>query len=142
MSARWRARQRADEYVVKAMREGYRSRAAYKLKQIDARVQPRLLKRGMTAIELGASPGSWTQVLAERGVRVIGIDLLKCDPVEGAHFIHGDFMDPQVQQRARELLDGQRADLLLSDMSPNRSGIGSLGTLPPRRHTTYLSRGP
>lgn len=128
MSARWRARQAADEYVKRALREGYRSRAAYKLKQIDARVKPQLLKRGQTALELGAAPGSWSQVLVEKGMRVVAVDLLPFKEIPGVSFVRGDFTDSAVQEEVLSLLDGQLVDVLLSDMSPNRSGHASLGT--------------
>lgn len=128
-SSRWLARQRVDEYVLRAAREGFRSRAAYKLEQISARVKPPLIKRGQVALELGAAPGSWTQVLVKRGVRVVGVDLLPIEPIEGATLLQGDFTDAAVQSALLEALAGDdnsdgagRADLLLSDVSPNRSG--------------------
>jgi 23S rRNA (uridine2552-2'-O)-methyltransferase len=129
-SARWLARQRVDEWVLKAQREGYRSRAAYKLQQISARMKPPLLRRGLVALELGAAPGSWTQVLVKHGLQVVGVDLLPIEPVEGATLLRGDFTDETVQQRLLAALaegggDGQ-ADLLLSDVSPSRSGNATL----------------
>ena len=121
-SSRWLARQRVDEYVLRAAREGYRSRAAYKLEQINARMRPALLRRGAVALELGAAPGSWSQVLVKHGVRVVGVDLLPIEPVEGATFVRGDFTEPTVQRALLAALGDSGADLLLSDVSPNRSG--------------------
>ena len=126
-SKAWRKAQQADEYVLKAAREGYRSRAAYKLMQIDRRMRPRLLKEGHTCIELGSAPGSWTQVLVQNGLEVVAVDLLPAQPVKGAHFIQGDFTDDGVQVRLLELLRGRQVDFVLSDMSPNRSGNRTLG---------------
>merc|ERR1711871_1471418 len=115
-----------DKYVLRAAREGYRSRAAYKLKEIQGRVRPTLLRKGSVALELGAAPGSWTQVLVEAGLRVVAVDLLPCEPVVGASFVQGDFTDAAVQVQLLEALGGMPADLLLSDVSPNRSGHRSL----------------
>ena len=130
-SRAWLSRQRVDEYVLKAAREGFRSRAAYKLQQISARMRPPLLKRGLVALELGAAPGSWTQVLVQSGLSVVGVDLLPIEPVPGATLIQGDFTDADVQRVLLDALDalgGERrgADLLLSDISPNRSGNSHL----------------
>lgn len=126
-SARWAQRQKLDRYVLQATREGYRSRAAYKLKQIAAKVRPRLLRRGDVALELGAAPGSWSQVMAEGGLRVVGVDLAPCEPLDGCTFVQGDFTDAAVQLELLEALGAaQQADLLVSDVSPNRSGHRSL----------------
>ena len=119
------ARQLRDRYVLQAQREGYRSRAAYKLLQLDAKSKPRLLRAGAVALEVGASPGSWTQVMAKSGLRVVGVDLLPCEPIDGSAFVQGDFTDERVQRRLLDELDGP-ADLVVSDVSPNRSGHGSL----------------
>ena len=127
-SARWVSRQRLDRFVLQAAREGYRSRAAYKLKQIDARAKPKLLHRGQVAVELGSAPGSWTQVLLEKGVRVVAVDVLPMAPMDGDYtFIEGDFTAQTVKTSILEALGpGQQADLILSDLSPNRSGNRSL----------------
>ena len=122
-SARWRQRQERDVYVARAAREGYRSRAAYKLEQIHAK--ERLLAPGMTVVDLGASPGSWSQLavrlVGPRG-RVLAVDLLPLDPIPGVDFLQGDFRDPAVVEALRERLGGQPVDLVMSDMAPNISG--------------------
>ena len=122
-SSRWLARQRVDEYVIRAAREGFRSRAAYKLEQINAKFKPSILRKGQVALELGAAPGGWSQVMVKHGMRVVGGDLLPIEPLDGATFFKGDFTDAGVQRTLLEALgEEQRADVLLSDMSPNRSG--------------------
>ncbi len=127
----WIERHISDPYVQAATRHGYRSRAAYKLLEIDKR--DRLLRPGSTVIDLGAAPGSWTQVVVERlGMRndklagsVFALDLLPMEPIAGVHFIQGDFRDDAVAQQLAQALEGSRADLILSDMAPNLSGIGA-----------------
>jgi 23S rRNA (uridine2552-2'-O)-methyltransferase len=120
-------RQVVDRYVLQARRENYRSRAAYKLKQMDAKLRPKLLRRGQVALELGAAPGSWSQVMVEAGMRVVGCDLLSCEPIEEGNFtfVQGDFSDAAIQQALLDALAGP-ADLIVSDISPNRSGHRSL----------------
>ena len=125
-SSRWCARHLADEYVRKALRDGYRSRAAYKLLQMDARVRPPLLRKDGVAVELGAAPGSWSQVLVAKGMRVIAVDMLPLEPLMGVDFVKGDFTEKAVQQDVVGRLNGELCDLLLSDVSPNRSGNKSL----------------
>ena len=125
-SKAWLARQKIDQYVIKANREGYRSRAAYKLMQLSDRVKPKLLRPGAVAIDLGAAPGSWSQVMVKHGMRVVGCDLLPFEPLEGSDFVQGDFRDEAVQQQLLALLDGQKADMVVSDISPDRSGLASL----------------
>jgi 23S rRNA (uridine2552-2'-O)-methyltransferase len=127
----WIERHINDPYVQAATRHGYRSRAAYKLIEIDQR--DRLLRPGAVVIDLGAAPGSWTQVVVERlgmregrlAGRVIALDLLPMEPLAGVEVIQGDFRDDAVARRLGEALGGERADLILSDMSPNLSGIGA-----------------
>ena len=114
-SKRWLQRHVSDTYVRKAKEKGYRSRAAFKLLEIDAK--EKLLRPGMTVIDLGAAPGGWSQVAAQKvrpGGRVVAIDLLDMVPVPGAEFQKGDF---------RELAFEGQADLVLCDVSPNISGI-------------------
>ena len=124
-SARWLERQLNDPYVAQARREGYRSRAAYKLIEIDAK--HKMLKRGECIIDLGAAPGGWSQVAAARvGAhegrgRVIAIDLLEMDPIEGVEFRQMDFHDPEAPRQLREGLSGP-ADGVLSDMAANATG--------------------
>lgn len=112
-----------DVYVQKARGEGYRSRAAYKLKEIDRR--DRLLRPGMTVVDLGAAPGGWSQVVRERlGTRgtVIAVDVLEMPSLAGVTFIQGDFTDANVLRAVREAATGG-VDLVLSDMAPNMSGM-------------------
>lgn len=125
-SARWLARQRSDQWVLKAAREGYRSRAAYKLLQLDQKHKPPLLTPGGVALELGASPGSWTQVMVKRDMFVVGVDLLPCEPIEGSTFVQGDFTEESIQRQLLDALGGRQADIVVSDLSPNRSGLKSL----------------
>jgi len=127
----WIERHLADPYVQAANREGYRSRAAYKLIQIDDR--DRLIRAPATVVELGAAPGSWTQVIVKRlsdragslRGRVIALDLLPIEPIAGVQAIEGDFREESVERSLAEALGGRPADLILSDMSPNLSGIGA-----------------
>ena len=113
-----------DSYVQRAQKEGYRSRAAYKLLEIDER--DHLLKRGMVVVDLGAAPGGWSQVAAvkvgESG-KVIALDLLPLHPIHGVEFIQGDFRDDSVMAQIEDKLDGKKVGLVISDMSPNISGI-------------------
>lgn len=117
---RWLARQLNDPYVQAAHKAGWRSRAAFKLIELDDRFE--LIKPGMRVVDLGAAPGGWTQVIVKRGAsRVVGVDLLPVDPVAGAEIIEGDFTDPTMAERLTTMLDG-KADLVLSDMAPNTTG--------------------
>jgi 23S rRNA (uridine2552-2'-O)-methyltransferase len=119
-SQRWLRRQLNDPYVKAAKQQGWRSRAAFKLIELDDRFK--LIRRGGRVLDLGAAPGGWSQVAIRRGAaRVVGIDLLPTDPVAGAMFVQGDFNDPVVMERLSSLLGGQ-ADLVLSDMAPNTTG--------------------
>ena len=124
-SARWLERQLNDPYVAQARREGYRSRAAYKLLEIDDKYK--MLKRGERIVDLGAAPGGWSQVAAERvGAhggrgRVIAIDLLALDPIDGVEFRQMDFHDRKAPDQLREWLGGL-ADGVLSDMAANATG--------------------
>lgn len=124
-SARWLERQLNDPYVTRAKREGYRSRAAYKLIEIDEKYP--ILKAGQRVVDLGAAPGGWSQVAAKkvgsvggRG-RVVGIDLLPVEPLAGVDFIEMDFLDDEAPARLMELLGGP-ADVVLSDMAANATG--------------------
>jgi 23S rRNA (uridine2552-2'-O)-methyltransferase len=119
-SQRWLARQLNDPYVQAAKREGWRSRAAFKLIELDDRFK--LIRRGARVLDLGAAPGGWSQVAVRRGAsRVVGIDLLPIEPVPGAAFFQGDATDPAMLERLRVALGGG-ADLVLSDMAPNTTG--------------------
>jgi 23S rRNA (uridine2552-2'-O)-methyltransferase len=121
---RWLRAHEKDPYVRKARQSEYRSRAAFKLQEIDQR--DKLFRPGQLVIDLGAAPGSWSQYAAARvgpRGRVIAVDLLPMVPVTNVEFILGDFTEPAVQSRCLEALDGRRADLVISDMAPNLSGI-------------------
>ncbi len=114
-----------DEFVRRAGKEGYRSRAAYKLMEIDDR--DHLLRPGMMVVDLGAAPGSWSQVVMQRlktNGRVIALDLLEMQPIPGVEFLQGDFGDVEVLDRLKKILSGRQADLVISDMAPNMSGVG------------------
>ncbi|MEX0943179.1 MAG: RlmE family RNA methyltransferase [Pseudomonadales bacterium] len=123
-SAQWLKAHEDDEFVKRARKEGYRSRASYKLIEIDDKYQ--LMAPGMTVIDLGASPGGWSQV-ARRRVgpkgRVIAVDVLPMDPLEGVSFIEGDFTEEAVLVRLAEVVAGRKIDLVISDMAPNLSGM-------------------
>ena len=123
-----------DPYVKLAQKEGYRARAAYKLKEIDEALG--LVRPGQLVIDLGCAPGAWSQYLRRRFAgaaaaagelngRIIALDLLEFEPIEGVQYIQGDFRDEAVLARLVEGLGGRRADLVVSDMAPNLSGIES-----------------
>jgi 23S rRNA (uridine2552-2'-O)-methyltransferase len=119
-SQRWLARQLNDPYVAAAKEQGWRSRAAFKLIELDERFK--LIRPGARVIDLGAAPGGWTQVAVRRGAgAVVGVDLLAMDPIPGALLLQGDFTDPAVQQELIAQLGG-KADVVLSDMAPNTTG--------------------
>ncbi|MGJ8671063.1 MAG: RlmE family RNA methyltransferase [Oceanococcus sp.] len=123
-SARWLERQRKDRFVKQAQDAGWRSRAVYKLEEIDLRDQ--LIKPGQRIVDLGAAPGGWCQYAARklRGQgTVIGLDLLAIEPLEHVHFIEGDFLQPEILERLSQQLNNLPIDLVLSDMAPNFSGI-------------------
>ena len=116
----WLRRHVTDHYVRKARDEGYRSRAAYKLIEFDQR--EKLFRPGAVVIDLGAAPGSWSQVAAAKvkpGGKVIAVDLLEIAPISGVTVLKGDFRDVKLL----EALEGRRADVILSDVLPNLSGI-------------------
>ena len=115
-----------DQYVKRANAEGFRSRAAYKLQQIDAK--DKLLKAGMTVVDLGAAPGGWSQVAARAVApngRVIALDLLEMTQVVGVTVICGDFQEEDTLAKVEQALAGEGVDLVMSDMAPNMSGIAS-----------------
>ena len=105
-------------------RLGYRSRAYLKLQELNDRLK--LLRPGLRALELGSAPGSWTQVLAEHRIETLAVDLLPMEPVHGARFVQGDFTAEETKAEMRRLLGGEPVDLLLTDLSPNRTGVHSL----------------
>jgi len=119
-SQRWLARQLNDPYVQAAKTQGFRSRAAFKLLELDDKYK--LINKGARVVDLGAAPGGWAQVLLLRGAAaVVGIDLLPVIPMAGASFIEGDFTDDGMDRRLKDMLGGP-ADLVLSDMAPNTTG--------------------
>jgi 23S rRNA (uridine2552-2'-O)-methyltransferase len=126
-SRRWLDRQVSDPYVKRAQREGWRSRAAYKLLEIQEK--DRVLGPGMAVLDLGAAPGSWAQIAAAAvgpGGRVIALDLLEMEPIPGVQFLCGDFREESVLGALRATLGGASLDLVLSDMAPNISGTAAV----------------
>lgn len=122
-STRWLQRQLNDPYVAAAQRAGYRSRAAFKLEQLDERFE--LLKSGQRVVDLGAAPGGWTQVCVARvgaGGLVVAVDLEAIEPMAGAVALAGDVFDPELPMRLMEASAGHRFDLVLSDMAPKTTG--------------------
>jgi len=124
-SKAWMREHINDPYVQRAKAEGYRSRAAYKLLELDQK--DRLLAPGQLVVDLGAAPGSWSQVaaakLGARG-RVVAVDLLPMEPLPGVHFVQGDFREQEVLDALLLALGKSKADLVISDLAPNISGIG------------------
>jgi|LNFM01.1.fsa_nt_gb 23S rRNA (uridine2552-2'-O)-methyltransferase len=118
-SRNWMKRHLNDPYVAKARADGYRARAAYKLTELDKEFG--LLKRGMRVIDLGAAPGGWAQVCVQRGCKVVGVDLLPVEPLEGAIFFQLDLTDPETPAVLLEALGGP-PDIVLSDMAANTTG--------------------
>ncbi len=121
-----------DPYVKLAQKEGYRARAAFKLKEIDE--DEHLIKPGQVIVDLGCTPGSWGQYMRRKlagkeggGINgtLIGLDMLPMEPIADFNFIQGDFREPDVLQKLEDVLKGQKVDLVLSDMAPNLSGISS-----------------
>jgi 23S rRNA (uridine2552-2'-O)-methyltransferase len=121
-SRTWLERQLADPYVARAKREGYRSRAAFKLIEIDDKY--RLLKHGARVVDLGAAPGGWSEIAAKRigpTGRIVALDILDFKPMKGVEFLKLDFLDEAAPDRLKELLGG-KADVVLSDMAANATG--------------------
>ncbi len=123
-----------DPYVKLAQKEGYRARAAYKLKEINETFK--LIRPGMVVVDLGSAPGAWSQytrrcmapngaAVGELDGEVISLDLLPMEAIEGVHFLQGDFREPEVASKLMGLLAGRRVDAVISDMAPNLSGIES-----------------
>ena len=123
-SKAWMMEHVNDPYVQLARKEGWRSRAAFKLMEIDDK--DKLLRRGEVVVDLGATPGGWSQVAAKRvgaGGMVLALDLLEMEPIQGVHFIQGDFREDSVLQQLETLLGERRVGLVMSDMAPNMSGV-------------------
>ncbi|MEM9256594.1 MAG: 23S rRNA (uridine(2552)-2'-O)-methyltransferase RlmE [Pseudomonadota bacterium] len=126
-SKAWLKEHRDDPYVQQAQREGYRSRACYKLLEIQQR--DRVLKPGMRVLDLGSAPGGWSQVAAEmvgHHGRVLASDILPMDSLAGVEFVQGDFTEDAVFEALLERLDGDPVDVVLSDMAPNLSGLSAV----------------
>lgn len=120
-SIKWIERQLTDPYVQKAKKEGYRSRAAYKIKEIDEKAH--ILKKGQVVVDLGAAPGGWSQVAAEKGCKhIVAIDLLPIDEIPGVTFFQMDFMDDEAPQILVDALGGEQPDVVLSDIAHNTTG--------------------
>jgi len=126
-SARWRRRQETDIYVQRARREGWRSRAVYKLEEIQLR--HKLMRPGAIVVDLGAAPGGWCQYAQQcvgTNGRVIGLDILEMPPIEGVEFIHGDFTEDKVLATLQQCIGNQQVDLVMSDLAPNITGTRSV----------------
>ena len=126
-SHRWMQRHVNDAYVKRSQKEGYRSRAAYKL--LELQEKDHFIKPGQVVVDLGAAPGGWLQVAAPligaKGV-LIGLDLLEIDPLAGAQLICGDFREDAILAELNSVLDGRPVDLVISDMAPNISGVAAV----------------
>ncbi|WP_024929136.1 23S rRNA (uridine(2552)-2'-O)-methyltransferase RlmE [Methylophilus sp. OH31] len=123
-SKAWMQEHLNDEFVKRAQKDGYRARAAYKLLEIDDK--DKLIKPGMTVVDLGSTPGSWSQVAVQRikgQGRVIALDILDMHPIPGVEFICGDFREQEVLQQLEASLNGKPVDLVIADMAPNMSGL-------------------
>jgi len=123
-SKRWLHEHRSDTYVKQARHEGYRSRAVYKLEELDQR--DHLLKPGISIVDLGAAPGGWCQYVQRRlgdKARIVALDVLPMDPIPGVTFIQGDFRDATVLEALEAAVGEAKVDLVLSDMAPNISGV-------------------
>ncbi|UTF59711.1 23S rRNA (uridine(2552)-2'-O)-methyltransferase RlmE [Gilvimarinus sp. DA14] len=126
-SKRWLQEHFSDQYVKQSQRDGYRSRASYKLLEIDKK--DRLFRPGMTVVDLGAAPGGWSQVAAERvghKGKVLASDILSMDSIAGVEFIQGDFTEDSVFDALMSAIDGSPVDLVISDMAPNMSGVDAV----------------
>lgn len=126
-SQEWINRQQNDEYVLRAQKEGYRSRAVYKL--LELQEKDKLIKPGMNVVDLGAAPGGWCQiaqrVIGNKG-NIVGLDILDMDPIPGVTFIKGDFRDDAVFAELEKTIKGQTIDLVISDIAPNISGMAAV----------------
>jgi len=126
-SKRWLQEHHQDEYVLRARAEGYRSRAVFKLAEIQQKDQ--VLKAGQFVLDLGAAPGGWSEyasnIVGGQG-KIVAVDLLPMEPVAGVEFLQGDFTESETLERLLELTGGRHFDLVLSDMAPNLSGVDSV----------------
>ena len=126
-SKRWLEEHARDKYVIRSKEEGYRSRASFKLLEIQEK--DRFIKRGMTVVDLGSAPGGWSQVakrlVGEQG-RVFANDILPMEPISGVNFIQGDFTETGVLEQLIAEIQGESVDLVISDMAPNITGINAV----------------
>lgn len=135
----WMREHNKDPYVLKSRQDGYRTRASYKLLELDKK--DRIFRPGQTVIDLGAAPGGWSQVAIEQvGLNgtVIASDILPMDHIGGVRFLQGDFTEETILQELLRLLDGQPVDLVISDMAPNMSGMAAVD-LPKAMHLVELA---
>lgn len=126
-SAAWMKEHVDDVWVQKAQKDGYRSRAIYKLAEMDDKDQ--LIRPGMTVIDLGSAPGGWSQLLSERlggKGNILASDILPMDAIPDVQFIQGDFTEDEVLQQLLDAMQGKQADLVISDMAPNLSGMNAI----------------
>lgn len=123
-STKWLKRQLNDPYITKAEKEGYRTRAAYKLIEINEKLD--FLREGQTIVDLGAAPGGWCQIATAKGARIVAIDLLEVDPMENMDFIQMDFMENDAPDKLKAMIrnfdETGLADVVMSDMAPNTTG--------------------
>lgn len=126
-STNWLKEHFDDPYVKKAQQKGYRSRATFKLEEIDQK--DKLIRSGMSVVDLGAAPGGWSDYalhrVGDKG-KVIALDILPMTPLTGVYFIEGDFREDSVLEQLNQVLAGQQIDLVLSDMAPNMTGVGAI----------------
>ena len=126
-STNWLKEHFDDPYVKKAQQKGYRSRATFKLEEIDQK--DKLIRNGMSVVDLGSAPGGWSDYalhrVGDKG-KVIALDILPMTPLTGVHFIEGDFREDHVLEQLNEVLAGQSIDLVLSDMAPNMTGVDAI----------------
>mgnify|MGYP003677598441 FL=1 len=126
-STNWLKEHFDDPYVKKAQQKGYRSRATFKLEEIDQK--DKLIRNGMSVVDLGSAPGGWSDYalhrVGDKG-KVIALDILPMTPLTGVHFIEGDFREDHVLEQLNEVLAGQSIDLVFSDMAPNMTGVGAI----------------
>ncbi len=126
-SKAWLKEHNDDPFVKRAIKEGWRSRAVYKLEEIDKKYN--LIRQGMNIVDLGAAPGGWSQYVAKKvgkTGKMIAIDVLDMDAINNVHFLKGDFTEQKIYESLRELVGQNPIDLVLSDMAPNISGINSV----------------
>ena len=123
-SKAWMREHLNDPYVKQAKAQGYRSRAAFKLEEINER--DHLIKPGTLLVDLGATPGGWSQLAIRQGAKVIALDMLEMDPIAGVTFIQGDFTEDATLMKLAEAVNNRPIDLVISDMAPNMSGVASV----------------